>query len=269
MSLVHPIPANQLPQAESWLREHHDPAFLLAFRICVETGLRISDCLSLRWENITGNTITLAESKGTKARQARAARKVLEAVKKELLVHYGSDPQMMLKIFITSPTDIIPLIPADMAKGIAERIKAARDSAPAKYRTVKLSKKTADMLARRKAKFADIDEGNVFSRRTLRNSNRAKNDRGGVLTRQTAWSVFSKLTEVLGSAKRIACHSLRKVFARGLYYSSGKDIALLMTVIGHSSPAMSLRYCGINNDDEDNAVNGWLDQLYQQSGKGV
>lgn len=218
---------------------------------------------ALRWENITGNTITLAESKGTKARQARAARKVLEAVKKELLARYSDNPQMMLKIFITSPTDIIPLIPADMAKGVAERIKAARDSAPAKYRTVKLSKKTAEMLARRKAKFADIDEGNVFSRRTLRNSNRAKNDKG-VLTRQTMWAVMSRLTEVLGSAKRIACHSLRKVFARGLYYSSGKDIGLLMTVIGHSSPAMSLRYIGINNDDEDNAVNGWLDQLYEQ-----
>ena len=264
MSLVHPIPQNMLPRAENWLRENHDPAFTLAFKVGIETGLRISDILSLRWENITGNTITIAEAKGTKARAARAARKVLEQVKRELIVHYGNDPQMMMKVFITSPADIIPLIPKEMARDVAERVKAARDASPAKYRTVKLSKRTAEMLARRREKYSDIDEGNVFSRRTLRGSNRAKNQ-NVVLTRQTVWSVFSKLNEVLGTVKRIACHSLRKVFARGLYFSSGKDIGLLMSVIGHSSPSMSLRYIGINDDDEDVAVSNWLDALYQKA----
>jgi integrase len=260
MSLVHPIPQGQIAQAENYLRDNHDPAFLLAFRVGIETGLRISDILSLRWEHISGNTITIAEAKGTKARQARAARKVLESVKQELIVHYGNDPQMMMRVFITKPTDIIPLIPDAWRAAVAKRIEIARDSAPAKFRTVTVSKRTADMLARRMERYSAIDDGNIFSRKSLKNSNRAKNQ-SGTLTRQTVWTVLSKLNDVLGTVKRIACHSLRKVFARGLYYSSGKDIGLLMTVIGHSSPAMSLRYIGINDDDENNAVNSWLDAL--------
>lgn len=256
MSLVHPIPQGQLAQAEKYLRDNHDPAFVLAFRIGIETGLRISDILSLRWEDITGNTITLAEAKGSKARAARAARKVLESVKQELIVHYGNDPQMMMRVFITSPSDIVSLIPDEWRDSVAERIQTARDSAPAKMRTVTVSKRTGEMLARRKSKFTDIDNGDVFSRATLK-SNRARNQ-SGTITRQSAWVVLSGLNEVLGTVKRVACHSLRKTFARGLYFASGKDIALLMTVISHSSPAMSLRYIGISDDDEHTAVNSWL-----------
>ncbi|EJT7707126.1 tyrosine-type recombinase/integrase [Cronobacter sakazakii] len=260
MSTVHPIPQSQLNTAEKYLRDNHDPAFVLMFRIGIETGLRISDILSLRWDNLTGNTITVTEAKGTKARQARAARKVLESVKQQLIVHYGNDPQMMMRVFITSPGEIIPLIPSEWREDVAERIKAARDSAPAKVRTVTISKRTLDMLHRRKEKFQEIDGGDIFSRRTLRGSNRARNQ-NGTITRQSAWTVLSGLNEVLNTVKRVACHSLRKVFARGLYFASQKDIGLLMTVIGHSSPAMSLRYIGISDDDENTAVNSWLDAL--------
>lgn len=71
----------------------------------------------------------------------------------------------------------------------------------------------------------------------------------------TAFSVglvdsSTDLLNGLGESVRVGCHSMRKTFARHLYEATGRDIALLMRTIGHSSPAMSLRYIGITGDEE-------------------
>ena len=254
MSYVNPISNKQhLIIAENHIQSNFDAAYHLIWRVGTETGFRITDITEMQYSNVDfeKGTISIAENKGTKARKARARLKVLEQVKNELIATFSNDPAKMMSVFITPVKDIYPLVTDLMRPLVDKRIKEAMEAAPEKKRTAKLSKRTLEMLKARQEKYRAIDEGNVFSRRTL-SSNRAKNTEG-VITRQACWKVFTKLTEVLnglGEAIKVGCHSLRKIFARHLYFATDKDIGLLMRTIGHSSPEMSLRYIGITQQEE-------------------
>lgn len=70
-------------KAEKYLKRHHDEVYWLIWRIGIETGLRITDITKLSYDNINfeSGEVTVIESKGTLARQARARHKVLKSVK--------------------------------------------------------------------------------------------------------------------------------------------------------------------------------------------
>ena len=156
-----------------------------------------------------------------------------------------------MQVFITPVKDIYPLVSDLMRPMVDKRISEAMQAAPDKTRTARLSKRTLEMIKARHERYGAISDGNIFSRRSLK-SNRARNTEG-VITRQSCWAVYSKLTDVLnglGEMIKVGCHSLRKIFARHLYFSNDKDIGLLMRTIGHSSPEMSLRYIGITEEEE-------------------
>ncbi len=51
----------------------------------------------------------------------------------------------------------------------------------------------------------------------------------------------------------IGTHTLRKTFGYHLYKQT-KDVALLQRILNHSSPEITLRYIGINQDSVDNAL---------------
>jgi integrase len=258
LSTVNPIADKKhLKIAERHIKDNYDAAYHLIWRVGIETGFRITDITELQYSNVNfdKSTITIAENKGTKARKARARLKVLEQVKNELIALNASSPEKMMHVFITPVKEIYPLVTDLMRPLVDARITKAMDDAPAKTRTAKVSKRTLVMLEKRMGHYRAIDDGNVFSRKTL-NSNRARNTEG-VITRQACWKVFSKLTEVLnglGEAIKVGCHSLRKIFARHLYHATNKDIGLLMRTIGHSSPEMSLRYIGITDSEEMDAA---------------
>ena len=251
MALVNPITNKQhLLLAEQQIKANNDPAFQVIWRIGIETGFRITDITEIEYRDInwTNRTISIAENKGCKARKARARLKILEQVKNELIAMNSGDAKEMMKIFITAPKGIYSLIPGSMLAMVDSRIAEAQSKTPEKRRTAKVSNRTIELLKARYERFKYLEDDFIFSRRTLK-SNRARNCEG-VITRQACWAVFSKLTDYLnglGEAIKVGCHSLRKVFARHLYESSGKDIGLLMRTIGHSSPAMSLRYIGISD----------------------
>ena len=257
MSYVNPIANKQhLLIAESHIKENYDAAYHLIWRVGTETGFRITDITEIQYKDIDFNsgTVRIAENKGTKARAARARLKVLEQVKNELIAANSSSPEKMMQVFITPAKEIYPLVTDLMRPMVDKRITEAMEAAPEKFRTAKLSKRTLSMLKTRQERYRAIDEGSVFSRRTL-SSNRARNTEG-VITRQACWKVFSKLTDLLvslGEQIKVGCHSLRKIFARHLYFATDKDIGLLMRTIGHSSPEMSLRYIGITQEEELNA----------------
>lgn len=263
MAYVNPIANKQhLLIAEQHIKANFDAAYHLIWKVGTETGFRITDITEMKYSNIDfeKGTITIAENKGTKSRKARARLKVLEQVKNELIAANSSSPEKMMQVFITPVKDIYPLVGDLMRPMVDKRIQDAMQSAPEKTRTAKLSKRTLNMIKRRSEKFRAIDEGFIFSRRTLK-SNRAKNTEG-VISRQSCWSVFSKLTDVLkglGEVIKVGCHSLRKIFARHLYFATGKDIGLLMRTIGHSSPEMSLRYIGITEEEELDAQDKLFD----------
>ncbi|HHZ70436.1 MAG TPA: integrase, partial [Methylococcaceae bacterium] len=167
----------------------------------------------------------------------------------------STDTNKMMQVFITKAKDVYSLVPANLLPLIDKRIEDAMIKAPLKYRTAKIGVSTVKRIQARQAKYNKIDNGQLFSRSTL-SSNRARNI-DGVITRQSCYKVFSKITAymaTIGESVKIACHSLRKIFARHLYVSSGNNIGLLMKVIGHSTPEMSLRYIGINDSEQLEAI---------------
>lgn len=72
------------------------------------------------------------------------------------------------------------------------------------------------------------------------------------IQRQQAWKIIKHAADVVG-VKDIGTHSLRKTFAFH-QYQSGTDITLLMDMLNHSSPSVTLRYIGITQDQKDRAV---------------
>ncbi|MUK40258.1 tyrosine-type recombinase/integrase [Aliivibrio fischeri] len=253
MAYVEPIKNKEhLKYAAKYLQKNHDPAFSLIWNIGLETGLRISDILRLKYSDIDFRSghCEVIESKGTLARKARAKHRVLKQVKEELILHYQHNVKKLTATYITPFYQIEKLLPKEWKLMVNERVSAAKKATPPVTRSFLFSKKMVFMLKQRKEKFRHINSDSVFSRKTLL-SNRAKGV-DGLLTRQACWTVFSKLTQVLekiGSTAKVGCHTLRKSFARHLYFATGKDISLVMTTIGHKSESVSLRYIGVSDDD--------------------
>jgi integrase len=52
----------------------------------------------------------------------------------------------------------------------------------------------------------------------------------------------------------IGTHTLRKTFGYHFYYQT-KDVAMLQEIFNHSSPQITLRYIGVNQDSMDKAMN--------------
>lgn len=254
MATVQPISDKKhLKIVEKHIVDNFDEAYLLLWRVGCETGYRVTDITELKYSDIDFDTgsVTIEENKGTRARRARARLKVLSAVKNELIAANISDPVAMMRVFITPPKDIYPMIPDWMLASVDLRISNAVKATQAKTRTAKLGKRTLDMMTRRKDRYLKLCGDSVFSRASL-SSNRAKNLEGNI-TRQACWKVFKTITDVmakLGESVKVACHSMRKTFARHLYESTGKNIGLVMKIIGHSSQEMTLIYLGISGEEE-------------------
>lgn len=254
MSKVSPIvDKRDLKRAEAHLKKHFDEAYYLIWRIGVETGLRITDITELKYHDINFDSgkVRVMENKGTRARKTKAKMHVLKQVKQELLTFFQGSKRLLLKIHTTSATDILNVLPSTWKKPVASRLNEAEMRSAPRWREAYISPQTLRRLKKRQAHYQSIDGGWVFARRTF-TSNRVRNQTG-VISRQACWKVFSQLTSVLNRTKKtalkIGCHSMRKSFARHLYLSSGKDICLLMEVIGHQSVATTLRYIGVKEDE--------------------
>lgn len=72
------------------------------------------------------------------------------------------------------------------------------------------------------------------------------------ISRQTAWNDMKQIQRMAGLRYCIGCHTLRKTFGYHIYQQR-HDVAWLQTWYGHSSPAVTLIYIGIA-DDEKKAV---------------
>ena len=74
------------------------------------------------------------------------------------------------------------------------------------------------------------------------------------ITRVQAYRIISQACEKAGITSRIGTHTLRKTFGCH-FYKEKKDIALLQSILNHSSPSVTLRYIGINQDIIDKNLN--------------
>jgi len=73
------------------------------------------------------------------------------------------------------------------------------------------------------------------------------------LDRSTAYRIINNAARAVGISDNIGTHTLRKTFGFH-FYQRNKDVALLQYLFNHSSPSVTLRYIGINQDVADKAM---------------
>ena len=67
------------------------------------------------------------------------------------------------------------------------------------------------------------------------------------ISRIQAYRIIRKVCSKVGLCDNFGTHTLRKTFGYHLYQMT-KDVALLQNIFNHSSPNITLRYIGINQD---------------------
>lgn len=81
---------------------------------------------------------------------------------------------------------------------------------------------------------------------------RRGNDR---IHRVQARKILNAAAKEVGLAE-IGTHTLRKTFGYH-FYQKYKDVAVLQQIFNHSSPAVTMRYIGINQDIMDEKIDGF------------
>ena len=70
------------------------------------------------------------------------------------------------------------------------------------------------------------------------------------ISRIQAWEILNNAAEDVGIMDSVGTHSLRKTFGYHAF-RAGIGIERLQTILNHSSPAITLRYIGITQDEID------------------
>lgn len=76
--------------------------------------------------------------------------------------------------------------------------------------------------------------------------------KGRAISRQTALNYMKEIKTLAGLSYNIGCHTLRKTFGYTMYQQY-HDVAFLQEWFGHSSPAITLIYIGIADDEKRKA----------------
>ena len=71
---------------------------------------------------------------------------------------------------------------------------------------------------------------------------------GNRLDRIEAYKILNRACKVSGISINIGTHTLRKTFGYH-FYKKYKDIVLLQKIFNHSTPNVTLRYIGIEEDE--------------------
>lgn len=77
------------------------------------------------------------------------------------------------------------------------------------------------------------------------------------ITRVQAYRILNKAANAIGLREEIGTHTLRKTYGYH-FYQKTKDVALLQELFNHSSPSVTLRYIGINQDVMDRAMDDFV-----------
>ncbi len=77
-----------------------------------------------------------------------------------------------------------------------------------------------------------------------------QSQKGGHLGRIQVYKVLKEAATVMG-IENFGTHSLRKTWGYWTYKISKYNIGLIMDTFNHSSPGITLRYIGINQDQKD------------------
>lgn len=74
------------------------------------------------------------------------------------------------------------------------------------------------------------------------------------ITRNQAYNILNEASEYFNLDCNIGTHSMRKTAGLNLYFASGKDIGLVMQMLGQKDPGSTLRYIGVTDMDIDKCI---------------
>jgi len=80
----------------------------------------------------------------------------------------------------------------------------------------------------------------------------ASRDSDKPISRIQAYRIINSVADKVG-LDEIGTHTMRKTFGYW-HYQKYKDIAILQDIFNHSSPSVTLRYIGINDDIKDKTI---------------
>lgn len=77
------------------------------------------------------------------------------------------------------------------------------------------------------------------------------------LERVAAYYIIRNACKEAGLEERVGTHTMRKTFGYH-HYRQFKDVALLQKIFNHSSPQITMRYIGIEQDQIDESYNNFI-----------
>ncbi|MDR1168411.1 MAG: site-specific integrase [Heliobacteriaceae bacterium] len=77
------------------------------------------------------------------------------------------------------------------------------------------------------------------------------------LDRVQAYRIINRACRTAGITCRVGTHTLRKTFGYH-HYRQFKDVAILQKIFNHSSPAITLKYIGIDQDKIDESYSKFI-----------
>ena len=80
---------------------------------------------------------------------------------------------------------------------------------------------------------------------------------GHRLNRYAAYYILKSACKTIGLEEHVGTHTMRKTFGYH-HYRKFKDIAILQKIFNHSSPLITLRYIGIEQDEIDESYANFI-----------
>ena len=77
------------------------------------------------------------------------------------------------------------------------------------------------------------------------------------MDRFTAYRIIRKSCKLAGLPEKVGTHTMRKTFGYH-HYQKFKDVAILQKIFNHSSPQVTLRYIGIEQDQIDESYTNFV-----------
>lgn len=96
-----------------------------------------------------------------------------------------------------------------------------------------------------------VEDNNLKQHEYLIKSREGKNK---PISRNQAYNILNDMANFFNLDENIGTHTLRKTAGNKLYHISGKDVGLVMHILGQKDPSSTLRYIGVSDMDIDKAI---------------
>lgn len=80
---------------------------------------------------------------------------------------------------------------------------------------------------------------------------------GNRLERVAAYYIIKNACKKVGIEEKVGTHTMRKTFGYH-HYKQNKDVAILQKIFNHSSPEITMRYIGIDQDQIDQSYENFI-----------